>query len=149
MDDRLEEKLLYGVDVDIEKNMIVVIINDGFVVVWIWICDFVYKVIVFGWVELRGVVLIFVKERMVDRMINIFMLWWFMNVNILLWVFFVIWYNNKKLIREWINSIVFGMIGFVFGFSFRDSFFVILFFVLLIIFLLVYFVILGLKIGMR
>jgi hypothetical protein len=44
------------------------------------------RVAAFGRVELRGITPIPVKERTVERTINIFTLWWSMNTNILAWV---------------------------------------------------------------
>ncbi|KAK0670462.1 putative purine-cytosine permease [Cercophora samala] len=127
-DERLEEKPPYGGD-DVEKNTNAVTTNDGPVTAWTKIRDFAYKVIVLGRVELRGVAPIPVKERTVERTVNIFTLWWSMNANIL--------------------PIAFGMIGPASGLSLRDSALVILFFVLLTTLLPAYLSTLGPKIGMR
>ncbi|KAK0739587.1 permease for cytosine/purines, uracil, thiamine, allantoin-domain-containing protein [Apiosordaria backusii] len=126
-DERLEEKPPYGA-VDTEKNAAVTT-NDGPVTIWTRIRDLAHRAIVAGRVELRGVAPIPVKERTVDRTINIFTLWWSMNANIL--------------------PIAFGMIGPASGLSLRDSALVILFFVLLTTLLPAYLSTLGPKIGMR
>jgi hypothetical protein len=44
---------------------------------------FLHKAAAFGRVEVRGITPIPVKERTVERTVNIFTLWWSMNVNIL------------------------------------------------------------------
>ena len=45
--------------------------------------DFLHKAATFGRVEVRGITPIPVKERTVERTVNIFTLWWSMNTNIL------------------------------------------------------------------
>jgi hypothetical protein len=42
-----------------------------------------YKAVTFGRVEVRGITPIPVKERTVDKTVNVFTLWWSMNTNIL------------------------------------------------------------------
>ena len=50
---------------------------------WPRLRDFLHQVAVFGRVEVRGITPIPVKERTVDRTVNVFTLWWSMNTNIL------------------------------------------------------------------
>jgi hypothetical protein len=50
---------------------------------WARLRDLLHRVAVFGRVEVRGITPIPVKERTVDRTVNIFTLWWSMNTNIL------------------------------------------------------------------
>lgn len=45
--------------------------------------DVLRKAITFGRVEVRGITPIPVKERTVEKTINVFTLWWSMNTNIL------------------------------------------------------------------
>lgn len=45
--------------------------------------DLLHKLITLGRVEVRGITPIPVKERTVERTVNIFTLWWSMNTNIL------------------------------------------------------------------
>ncbi|KAK4043440.1 permease for cytosine/purines, uracil, thiamine, allantoin-domain-containing protein [Parachaetomium inaequale] len=96
---------------------------------WGRLRDLLHKVAVFGRVEVRGITPIPVKERTVDRTINVFTLWWSMNTNIL--------------------GITFGMLAPVYGLNLRDSALVILFFTLLTTLLPAYLSTLGPKIGMR
>ncbi|KAK4157603.1 permease for cytosine/purines, uracil, thiamine, allantoin-domain-containing protein [Chaetomidium leptoderma] len=91
--------------------------------------DLFYKAASFGRVEVRGITPIPVKERTVERTVNIFTLWWSMNTNIL--------------------GITFGMLAPVYGLDLRNSALVILFFTLLTTLLPAYLCTLGPKIGMR
>jgi len=50
---------------------------------WARTRDFLHKAATFGRVEVRGITPIPVKERTVERTVNIFTLWWSMNTNIL------------------------------------------------------------------
>ncbi len=45
--------------------------------------DFLRKAAAFGRVEVQGITPIPVKERTVEKTVNIFTLWWSMNTNIL------------------------------------------------------------------
>ncbi|KAK4251037.1 permease for cytosine/purines, uracil, thiamine, allantoin-domain-containing protein [Corynascus novoguineensis] len=91
--------------------------------------DVLRKAVTFGRVEVRGITPIPVKERTVERTVNVFTLWWSMNTNIL--------------------GITFGMLAPVYGLNLRDSSLVILFFTLLTTLLPAYLATLGPKIGMR
>ncbi|KAK4122281.1 hypothetical protein N657DRAFT_672861 [Parathielavia appendiculata] len=88
-----------------------------------------YKAAQFGRVEVRGITPIPVKERTVERTVNIFTLWWSMNTNIL--------------------GITFGMLAPIYGLNLRDSSLVILFFTLLTTVLPAYLSTWGPKTGMR
>ncbi|KAK3902921.1 permease for cytosine/purines, uracil, thiamine, allantoin-domain-containing protein [Staphylotrichum tortipilum] len=96
---------------------------------WARTRDFLHKAATFGRVEVRGITPIPVKERTVERTVNIFTLWWSMNTNIL--------------------GITFGMLAPVYGLNLRDSALIILFFTLLTTLLPAYLCTLGPKIGMR
>ncbi|KAL2151907.1 hypothetical protein VTH82DRAFT_5091 [Thermothelomyces myriococcoides] len=91
--------------------------------------DVLRKAITFGRVEVRGITPIPVKERTVEKTINVFTLWWSMNTNIL--------------------GITFGMLAPAYGLNLRDSALVILFFTLLTTLLPAYLATWGPKIGMR
>ncbi|KAL2127639.1 hypothetical protein VTI74DRAFT_10370 [Chaetomium olivicolor] len=88
-----------------------------------------HKAAKFGRVEVRGIQPIPVKERTMERTINVFTLWWSMSTNIL--------------------AITFGMLAPTYGLNLRDSSLVILFFTLLTTILPAYLCTLGPKIGMR
>ncbi|KXX76532.1 Purine-cytosine permease fcyB [Madurella mycetomatis] len=96
---------------------------------WGRIQDLLRKAAAFGRVELRGITPIPVQERMVERTINVFTLWWSMNANIL--------------------PIAFGMLAPVYGLDLRNSALVILFFTLLTTVLPAFMSTLGPKTGMR
>ncbi|GAB1314218.1 Purine-cytosine permease [Madurella fahalii] len=96
---------------------------------WGRIRDVLRKAAAFGRVELRGVTPIPVKERTVERTINVFTLWWSMNANIL--------------------PIAFGMLAPVYGLDLRNSALIILFFTLLTTILPAFMSTLGPKTGMR
>ncbi|KAM7221161.1 Permease for cytosine/purines, uracil, thiamine, allantoin domain containing protein [Rhypophila decipiens] len=92
--------------------------------------DIGLKVVRFGRVEVRGIAPIPLKERTVTRTINVFTLWWSMNINIL--------------------GITFGILGtLIYGLSLRDSALIILFFTLLTTLLPAYLATWGPKLGMR
>ncbi|KAL2266449.1 hypothetical protein VTJ83DRAFT_5801 [Remersonia thermophila] len=96
---------------------------------WDRLWSAVRKAAAFGRVEVRGITPIPVKERTVEKTINVFTLWWSMNTNIL--------------------GITFGMIAPVYELRLRDAALVILFFTLLATTLPAYFCTLGPKLGMR
>ncbi|KAK4457341.1 putative purine-cytosine permease [Cladorrhinum samala] len=97
---------------------------------WTRLRDALDHLVRFGRVEVRGIAPIPIKERTVERTINVFTLWWSMSVNIL--------------------PITFGILGTqVYGLSLRDSSLVILFFTLLTTVLPAYLATLGPKLGMR
>jgi hypothetical protein len=50
---------------------------------WARTWDLLRKAAAFGRVEVRGITPIPVKERTVERTVNVFTLWWSMNTNIL------------------------------------------------------------------
>ncbi|KAL2179068.1 permease for cytosine/purines, uracil, thiamine, allantoin-domain-containing protein [Thermothelomyces heterothallicus CBS 202.75] len=96
---------------------------------WAGLKNILHKAVTFGRVEVRGITPIPVKERTVEKTVNVFTLWWSMNTNIL--------------------GITFGMLAPAYGLNLRNSALVILFFTLLTTLLPAYLSTLGPKIGMR
>ena len=68
---------------DPERNSVHGAAPDPPVGRWARLRDLLHKLITIGRVEVRGITPIPVKERTVERTVNIFTLWWSMNTNIL------------------------------------------------------------------
>ncbi|KAJ4306444.1 hypothetical protein N0V88_001245 [Collariella sp. IMI 366227] len=96
---------------------------------WGRAADVFQRAIRLGRVEVRGIQPIPVKERTVERTINIFTLWWSMSTNIL--------------------AITFGLLAPMYNLNLRNSSLVILFITMLTTILPAYLCTLGPKIGMR